>query len=293
MIAESIVVVNNRTGEELALSVENADYILEYCDMDVANSTISYQSVYGGDGGVLGSKRVENRKPVVVGWLVGADDAEISDMRRKLFRVVNVKDTVTIKVNGYKISGEPMYSPKLGYQDSEINEVMCKFMFELLCIEVPFFTTETPDAYTCFYWDKSFVFPLDFVSGEICFGKKGSSRVFSAMNNGDVETGVDIKIEILGAVSNPKITMISTGEYIEVVYDLVEGDVITLSTDKKHIKARLLRSNTDINIVKYVADTSTYFQLSQGEHSFVYSAESGAANMLITMFVAPLIMEVR
>ena len=98
-------------------------------------------------------------------------------------------------------------------------------------------------------------------------------------NKGDIEYGLKIEISARGNVTNPKIFNYITGEFIGIKYNLLPGDLITITTGVGQKEVTLLRENKEINIFNYLLKGITWLSVRGGENIFVCESEEGIRNM--------------
>jgi phage-related protein len=97
---------------------------------------------------------------------------------------------------------------------------------------------------------------------------------FTAANDGDVTTPIELVIEASGAdVVNPKITNSDTGEYIELNYTVADGESVYINT--AFGKKEITLESDDTNLFQYLTSGSTLFWLETGTNTFSRSASSG------------------
>lgn len=90
------------------------------------------------------------------------------------------------------------------------------------------------------------------------------------VNDGDVETGLTVEFRCTGAVENPKIELVSTGEYMRILKSCEAGDTILFETNTAN-------KNIYVNGEKYTNfdPASTFFSLREGENVLKYGSDSG------------------
>lgn len=107
----------------------------------------------------------------------------------------------------------------------------------------------------------------------------------SLSNDGDVETSVIIQfIASRGSVSNPKITNVKTGEYMRVVCEMEEGDVLEIDTDDRNQTIEL----NGVNVYQKIDKRSQPFKLSKGDNYLEYDADRDYTNLDVKLFYTPL-----
>lgn len=137
-----------------------------------------------------------------------------------------------------------------------------------------------------------FAFPLSFLTfnqskkssrGQVMSYTTLTSNVV-LFNRGDVETGLEvIFIAKRGAVTNPKITNLSTGEFIEIYAEMEQGDEIRVNTNvgKKNIY------QNGNSIYKQKNKLSTFFELQPGDNTINYTALENETNLDVRIFYTP------
>ncbi len=103
-------------------------------------------------------------------------------------------------------------------------------------------------------------------------------------NDGDVPTGVIVKfVAARGDVTNPSITLLSTGQFVRVVVAMQEGDVLVVDTNERHQVIEL----NGVNIYQKIDRKSDPFQLAVGDNSMEYSADLNYVNLDVYVYYTP------
>ncbi|MFF5993716.1 phage tail family protein [Lysinibacillus sp. KU-BSD001] len=111
----------------------------------------------------------------------------------------------------------------------------------------------------------SFHFPVRFAT-------RGDSKLL--INKGDVPT--PIKVEFRGPVVNPKITNLTTGEFIKVNREIPTGYKLILDTSFGHKRVEIVGPDGVVqNAFHYIDLASTFFSLDVGETKFSFITEGG------------------
>lgn len=106
----------------------------------------------------------------------------------------------------------------------------------------------------------------------------------SLPNAGDVETGIEMIFKATrGTVKNPKMEKLSSGEYMRVIVDMKQGDVlkITTNTGKKRIELN------GVNVVQKIDRNSSFFAITPGDNILKYSADENYTNLDVTLYYTP------
>lgn len=94
----------------------------------------------------------------------------------------------------------------------------------------------------------------------VLYGKSTYSVSSAIQNNGDI-SAYPIGISVYGPVSNPRVTNVTTGEYIEVTTTLsTVSNVLSISYDKDSLYVTV----DGVNNLRNVTSASTYFKLPPG-----------------------------
>ena len=221
-------------------------------------------------------------------------------VRRKLMQFFNPKYEMKLTANYMyltrwitgKVSGFKVANPDASMYDYQ------KYVLEILCTD-PFWNS--PDNYgkNIASITKMWSYPLTFVTfnnnsnyktKSQLAGYRTLSRDVLLSNTGDVPTGLMIKVTAKrGAVLNPKITLVDTGDFIEIIHEMEMGDTILVNTvtGKKAITLIKAGSKQSENIFKEKNKLSTFFQLELGDNWIQYDAEEGYTNLDVRVYYTP------
>lgn len=104
------------------------------------------------------------------------------------------------------------------------------------------------------------------------FATRGDSRIL--INKGDVPT--PIVVEFRGAAVNPKITNVTTGEFIKVNRTIPPGYKLVLDTSFGNKRVEIVAPDGVVeNAFHYIDLESTFFSLEVGETKFGFITEGG------------------
>ena len=124
------------------------------------------------------------------------------------------------------------------------------------------------------YWQDRNISTIDVTSG-------GGFR-----NDGDIKDGVNIRLKISdsfsgNAVQGLKITNYLTGEYIGFTSGFIHSDEIIVSTIAGQLRAECRRVNYGtINLLKYLADGSTWIKAKFGDNAFSITTTNSTAQYI-------------
>lgn len=117
----------------------------------------------------------------------------------------------------------------------------------------------------------SFHFPVRFAT-------RGDSKLL--INKGDVPT--PIKVEFRGPVTNPRITNLTTGEFIKVNREIPAGYKLILDTSFGNKRVEIIGPDGIVqNAFHYIDLASTFFSLDVGENRFSFITDSGSPEVYV------------
>lgn len=103
----------------------------------------------------------------------------------------------------------------------------------------------------------------------IIYGASTYSVTSDASNLGDLPS-YPIAINVTGPVNTPKITNLTTGEYIQVAINLGTGEVLAIAYDKDS----LVVTKQGVSCLNQVSSDSTYFKLQPGSNPIQLTGSS-------------------
>ena len=270
------------TGQEIKIvSVEGLESST-YSVHTISNSVF--------DGSTMSGKKVDER---IINLAISTHSIENKEvLRNKIIKFFNPKDTIKMTVDycGNKAFIECQireFKPTLETSLWDDFEAVISFV-----CPYPFFADLDNFGKNIAATTPLFSFPLSFMT----FNKDKATRRGLVMsfttltdevrlhNKGDVATGLEVVfIARRGSVSNPKITNISTGEFIEVTCDMQMGDEIKINTNvgKKNIYLN------GESIFKQKNKLSTFFMLNVGDNKISYGAKTNSTNLDVKLYYTP------
>jgi len=122
----------------------------------------------------------------------------------------------------------------------------------------------------------SAIFPFTF---PIVFGATTSSVTATAINNGTVPS-YPASITVVGPVNTPRITNVTTGEYIEISENLASSSNVLLITYDKDTLTVTVDGNS---VLSSVSSASTYFKLQPGTNAITLSGSSVGSGAYVSV----------
>lgn len=158
----------------------------------------------------------------------------------------------------------------------------------LICPD-PFFYDTEGSSEDMASWVSAFEFPFESTSAGFEFGYQSNERIKTIQNDiAEDNIGITITITCMGAVTNPSITHIETGDKITIghsgkPFEIVTGDVVTITTATGNKHVTLTHEGTTSEVNHYLTEDSVFVQLMRGSNSFGFGADSGLNNMSISI----------
>ena len=262
------LIIKNYKGESYELTHNYERYYVKSITGLTPPSAVINTSVSGSyDGSFYNSSRLEQRNIVITVGLKG----KVEENRQRLYSIFPMKKECEIyfknrnrdlKIKGYveSIEGD------IFVQKEEIQ-------ISIICPN-PYF--ETPMSVEC---EMSrtvplFEFPFSISkSNPIAFGKILDKPTCNIYNNGDVECGCIITINVLdGLTGNPRITNEVTHEFMQFNNTLLMSkDVITINTNYGKMRATMRRVGLDVNMLPFLSDDSSWIKLTTGLNTLSFT----------------------
>ena len=250
--------------------IESSDFIVHTS----SNATL--------DGSTVSGKKVEER---VISVTFAIDDLRNTEtIREELIKFFNPKHPIELEVTygnrTRRITGE-MLEFKFTSQSS-----MWDYLEARLSVKCPYPYFANMDNFgkNIASITPQFAFPLYIPPGGRIHSYRAFQQETTLLNDGDVPTGIEIRlIAERGQVTNPKITKVSTGEFIEVVREMNKGDVIIINTNQGN-KAIYFNSE---NITNEKSKLSSFFSIDIGANVISYDAEENYTNLDVRLYYSP------
>jgi hypothetical protein len=240
-------------------------------DVDVQMQKSPFQ-----DGRTFIDSLLDTRQITIEGAILSKNPLDLTSQRRKLVQVFNPKlgpGTLRYEYDGgvKEIQAIADASPVLPDRQ---NSPFQKFLLTLVCPE-PFWLDEKATTYEMADFVGGLQFPLRLGSR---FSIRGSKLTFQ--NTGDVETPVEIKFK--GACIGPKITNLTTGEFIKVNKPLLAGETLIITTAFGNKRVEIDKGNgVRENAFNWIDLESTFWQMVPGYNTIQYSTDDGANNVTV------------
>lgn len=295
------IVVTNPKGQALDLELTNPDKsglgVVRVEGLGPPKANINGQEMASSDGMFYASARADSRTIIFTLEMRSRDRnspygyLSIEESRHLTYVYFPLKKEITITVytdsqvlytKGYVESNEPDIFVK---HESTIITVICPdpYMYEHGNSRTVFSGVQ-PMLEFPFYND-SLTNPL------LEMGQIWIDTTAFLYYNGTVDTGVLITIHALGSCSNITLFNLDTDEHMAIDTYKIEQitgsafrakDDIIISTVKGDRYCKLLRDGVYTNIIGALGRDTDWFQISNGNNAFGFSAESGESNISVT-----------
>jgi len=289
------VIVSQPNGDSVTLELRNPEksgfFIKSIDGLTPPRNTINFSESPNIDGGVFNSVKANQRNIIFRLGFYDNGLETIEEIRNKVYRYFPSKTKLTIRVEtdtrvgettGYVETNDiPIFSKEEGSYVS----IMCENSY----LYGEEFTTLFSGTENVF----EFPFPNESLTESlITFGNILQSENGVVYYTGDQPVGVVIVINFIGSVTNPSVvnstssqtmTFDSTKLTALLGSGFANGDTLIINTRQAAKYVYLKRGGVLYNVLNILGSYSDWFKLTKGDNVFIYTADSGVANML--MFV--------
>lgn len=283
------VTYTNAKGDSIEIATNSGAYRLINLNIEPITDTPVISQGYRQNGYDYKSATAEMRDITPTFIVFGSGAYDLFEKRREVKRVMNPKfDQGVLRYkNDYmsaeitvKIDAEPFFATdkeNFGYHSEVCSVSMTAYdpywrdlsetQVELIGLTSPFLITDP------IYFEES----TPFFMGEV----GAATQIIH--NAGDVPA--PLKIEWVGAATNPKITLKDTGEYIllDKVLESHEKLIITTAYGDKNVYIQNLNTGEIVKDFSIVNTASDFFSLPVGNSTVSLSADAGAGSAAVTL----------
>lgn len=267
--------VKNSKGDILQLT-DNADFDFWHSGLNSQSAAINSTKSALMDGSKKNSASL-NEKSFIF-YMKIRPPVEIN--RNKLYRFFNAKGDIRIF---YKNSTVDVYI------DGSVETFDCEIVTEneiatitILCND-PYFKAADESIYSFVNIEPLFEFPFSIPAAGVPFSEvKRLTNLI--VNHGNVESGVIIEFFATTAqILNPVFYNRTTQKYIKILFDMEQGDLIRVNTNRNQKAITLIRGGVETNILNDMESGSEWVTLEAGENEISYGADEGGANLNVTV----------
>lgn len=260
--------VENQKGNSLALTEGNGYQVVDISGLNPPNANINTTNMAMGDGSIFNSSSLANRNIIITLYI----PSDLDNKRIDLYKYFRPKQFCRLYFRNAKRN---VYID--GYVetfDITLFAITQKVQISIICPSPTLKDTQVQE-YNFSWTNDNFQFPFAIEETGVEFGYMESISYVNVINNGDTDTGVTIELNANGNVLNPTIRNLATGERFTINFEMIEGDLIKITTGLGNKKITLLRDGVETNIINYVQKNPSWFTLSSGDNPFSYSCDEG------------------
>jgi len=289
------VTVTNPKNESLVLELREPEtpglYIKSIDGLGPPKATINTTELASVDGGLFSSSRITERNIVITLGMMWSPTIEAARLRTYKYFPIKKEVRILVETDNRKaeaVGRVESHDPNI-FSNQETTQI------SIICPD-PFFY-EVGNEETVFSGVAPvFEFPFSNESLDENLIEFGDIHLDTrAVLNyvGDVDTGIRITIHALDTVRNITLYNTQTFEQMAISTDKIRaltgrpfaaGDDIVLNTIRGQRFARLLRDGTYINIISAINKNADWFQLSNGDNIFTYTAAEGEKAVQVSFF---------
>lgn len=288
------ITAENPKGEKLVLELSNPEptglYVKSVEGLGPGKSTINVNEIMSSDGGVFSSARVSSRNIILTLGMMFCP--LIEDARHKTYQYFQLKKKVkltietdyrTSYIEGYVESNEPDI-----FSEEETAQI------SIICPN-PWFYDIGGSRSAFSGVENLFEFPFSnesLTENQIVFGDIRQGTVVGLRYDGDVDTGVLMRIRFTDIMDKMTIYNVDTSESmtlnLSLIKDITGGaltthDEIEISTFTGSKYINLVRDGERKNIFSVLDRFTSWFKLSKGINQFAFTA-SGHEEAVIVEF---------
>lgn len=272
----------NSGGESITLK-QNRPYFLTKIDgTGNIRQTVNTFKAPDQDGAFYISSTLDMRNITLEGTIVANTPDEAYTRRQRLLQIFSPKLRGTLLYRGRQIS---CVVEEAGFSVSSRQRIP-SFFISLLCPS-PFFETLDEIREELASWMPLFEFELEIPEDGMEFGARQPSQIITVDNIGDVACGCEIVFRALGAVTNPELLNIDTGEYIRLLTTMSAGDELRVYTHFAGKRVVSVSGSTITNAFSLLDTGSVFFQLAAGINTLRYDASVNMDLLEVSIYFRP------
>lgn len=288
------ITVENPKKESLVLELSNPEpsglYVKSVEGLGPGKSTINVNEIMSSDGGVFSSSRVSSRNIILTLGMMFCP--LIEDARHKTYNFFPIKKKVKLTIEtDYRIS----YIE--GYVESNEPDIFSEeetAQISIICPN-PWFYDLGGSKSAFSGVEDLFEFPFSnesLTENKIIFGDIRQGTVVGLQYNGDIDTGVLMRIRFTDVMDKMVIYNVDTSESMTLNLSLIKDitgsaltihDEIEISTFTGSKYIYLVRNGERKNIFSVLDRFTSWFKLSKGINQFAFTA-SGHEEAVIVEF---------
>lgn len=301
---KSVTVINYK-GEKTVIELGNPEksgfLITEITGLGPGKATINMTEISSYDGAVYNSSRLPARNITISFRYLWAETIEDSRQAsyglfplRKKLRLIFEADNRLAAIDGIVEANEPVIFDQASHtQVSIICEDPYFYSYENEGQQSIRFETVEP---TFEFPEGGIEFGLPTSESGIEFGQVDETPTADIVYTGDTESGLDIYIKLSDSVtglclsktysdSSPDVIMLNDSAIETATGNpLQSGDELHICTRKGSKRVILTRNEEEYNIMNALGRHPTWFTLTPGQNTFLYSANGGTSGISAIRF---------
>lgn len=132
-----------------------------------------------------------------------------------------------------------------------------------------------------------FRFPVNY-SKPHRFGTRTSERYTNIINSGDIRVPFRLIFRSEGVSTNPMVTNMTTFAFLKLNGTLNAGEYVTIYRDNNNVlRAELTQGSTVTDVIDWVDDDSSLFELESGDNLISASDDQGGVSLVVSFSFNP------
>lgn len=268
--------VENTRGAVLELTDNEENYqVTEVSGLNPPNANINTSSYANGDGSSFNSSRIPDREIVITVHING----DIPKNRLTLYKHFRNKEWCKIyyedDLRDVFIEGYVQAFEVSSFTQKQVAQI------SILCPN-PYFKDLETIVQSISKIINNFTFPFSINEDEpVEFSTIELEKITNVINDSESETGLIINVLFMGTVNKLEIRNVDNGKNFIIDYEFMKNDKLVINCNRGNKSVILTREAVEYNLIPYVRNGSTFFQLGIGDNNFSFLADDGADDMLV------------
>ncbi len=268
--------VENTRGAVLELTDNEENYqVTEISGLNPPNANINTSSYANGDGSSFNSSRIPDREIVITVYING----DIQKNRLALYKHFRNKEWCKIyyedDLRDVFIEGYVQALDVSSFTQKQVAQI------SILCPN-PYFKDVETIVQSISKIINNFTFPFSINEDEpVEFSTIELEKITNVINDSESETGLIINVLFMGTVNKLEIRNVDNGKNFIIDYEFMKNDKLVINCNRGNKSVILTREAVEYNLIPYVRNGSTFFQLGIGDNNFSFLADDGVNDMLV------------
>lgn len=260
----------NADGGELVFEYDHGFLINKPVGIDTVQVSLSQAQGINQVGATVQSTNVQPRPVTISGRLVGEFQAE---NKNKLLSVIRPDLDAKLYADDYYINVHPTATPTIEPRPS-----FALFQFSLLA-PYPYWQKDENTAAVLSGIEYKFRLPVN-LSKTYAFGSAFQTQFINVPNRGQLPVPFTVTFAARGAVTNPRITNVITGEFLLLNKTLEAGERVVVEIT--HKKTNVF-SSVDGDVRGSLSLSTNLYRLAVGDNVLKPSADTGGDQMEVSI----------